>query len=59
EKRGLARVMAQENMTSDSLADALIELLKNGDSLRQALRDAPPADGTQAVLQLIEDIQKK
>ena len=59
EKRGLARVMAQENMTSDSLADALLDLLKNGGSLRQALRDAPPADGTQAVLKLIEEVQKK
>lgn len=59
EKRGLARVMAQENMTSDSLADALLDLLKNGASLRQALHNAPPADGTQAVLRLIEEIQKK
>ena len=59
EKRGLARVMAQENMTSDSLADALLDLLKTGGSLRQALRDAPPADGTQAVLKLIEEVQKK
>ena len=58
EKRGLARVLAQENMTSDSLADALLDLLKNGDGLRRALREAPPADGTQAVLRLIEEIQK-
>ena len=36
-----------------------IDLLENGDSLRRALRDAPPADGTQAVLKLIEEIQKK
>ena len=58
EKRGLARVMAQENMTADTLADALLDLLRNGDDLRRALRDAPPADGTQAVLRLIEEIQK-
>ena len=58
EKRGLARVLAQENMTSDSLADALLDLLKNGDGLRRALREAPPADGTQAVLRLIGEIQK-
>ena len=59
ERRGLARVMAQESMTAETLAAALIDLLDNGDSLRQALRDAPPADGTQAVLKLIEEIQKK
>jgi len=59
EKRGLARVMPQEKMTADTLAAALLELLENGDSLKKALRDAPPADGTQAVLRLIEEIQKK
>ncbi|MBR6299360.1 MAG: undecaprenyldiphospho-muramoylpentapeptide beta-N-acetylglucosaminyltransferase [Clostridia bacterium] len=58
EKRGLARVMAQENMTADSLADALLKLLEDGDSLREALKAAPPADGTQAVLKLIEEIQQ-
>lgn len=58
EKRGLARVMQQENMTSGTLAAALLDLLENGDSLTKALRDAPPADGTQAVLKLIEEIQK-
>lgn len=58
EKRGLARVMAQENMTADSLADALLKLLEDGDILREALKAAPPADGTQAVLKLIEEIQQ-
>ena len=59
EKRGLAKVLPQESMTADSLAAALFDLLDNGDSLRRALREAPPADGTQAVLRLIEEIQKK
>ena len=59
EKRGLAKVLPQGSMTADSLAAALIDLLDNGDSLRRALREAPPADGTQAVLRLIEEIQKK
>ena len=59
EKRGLARVMAQENMTADTLAQALLDLLRDGDDLRRALRDAPPADGTPAVLALIEEVQKK
>lgn len=58
EKRGLARVMAQENMTSQSLTEALFALMQDADSLRTALHDAPPADGTPRVLELIEAIQK-
>lgn len=58
EKRGLARVMAQENMTSQSLTEALFALMQDADSLRKALHDAPPADGTPRVLELIEAIQK-
>ena len=58
EKRGLARVLLQENMTADTLAQAIFALINDEDALRRALHDAPPADGTAAVLQLIEDIQK-
>ena len=58
EKRGLARVLPQEQMTTDTLYQAIMELVRDGDSLRAALRDAPPADGTMAVLGLIHEIQK-
>ena len=58
EKRGLARVLPQEQMTPDSLEQAIMALVRDGDSLRAALRDAPPADGTMAVLGLIHEIQK-
>ena len=58
EKRGLARVLPQEQMTTDTLYQAILELVRDGDSLRTALRDAPPADGTMAVLGLIHEIQK-
>ena len=58
EKRGLARVLPQEQMTPDSLEQAILALVRDGDSLRIALRDAPPADGTMAVLGLIHEIQK-
>ena len=58
EKRGLARVMDQQDMTAESLTRALLDLLHSGEELRRALREAPPADGTQAVLRLIEEIQK-
>ena len=59
EKRGLARVLPQEKMTGETLTAALMDLLDHGEDLRRALREAPPADGTQAVLKLIEEIQKK
>jgi len=58
EKRGLAHVLPQEQMTTDTLYQAILELVRDGDSLRTALRDAPPADGTMAVLGLIHEIQK-
>ena len=59
EKRGLAKVLSQDKMTEDTLAAEIFDLIQNGDQYRKALHDAPPADGTQAVLQMIEEIQKK
>ena len=59
EKRGLAKVLPQDQMTEETLADEIFNLIKNGDQYRKALHDAPPADGTQAVLRMIEEIQKK
>ena len=58
EKRGLAKVLMQENMTEDTLAEAIWNLISGEDAFRKALHDAPPADGTQAVLKMIHDIQK-
>jgi len=59
EKRGLAKVLPQEKMTENTLADEIFNLIENGDSYRRALHDAPPADGTNAVLQMIKELQKK
>lgn len=58
EKRGLARVMAQENMTQETLTQAILDLMRDGHLLSKALKNAPPADGTMKVLELIEEIQK-
>ena len=58
EKRGLAKVLMQENMTEDTLTEAIWNLIADEDAFRKALHDAPPADGTQAVLKMIHDIQK-
>lgn len=53
-KRGFALVLRQEEMSDESLLKALMELQKKAPELRQALLDAPPADGTEKVFSLIE-----
>lgn len=58
-KRGLCHVLPQEQMTAASLTDAINELWKDREALTEALRNAPPADGTARVLEMIEEIQKK
>jgi len=58
EKRGLAKVLMQENMTEDTLTEAIWNLIADEAAFRKSLHDAPPADGTQAVLKMIHDIQK-
>ena len=58
EKRGLCHVLMQEDMTAETLADALTETWADRERLEGNLKDAPPADGTKRVLELIEEIQK-
>ena len=58
EKRGLCRVLLQENMTPETLAEAVENTWKDRDILSAALKNAPPADGTERVLEMIEEIQK-
>ena len=59
EKRGLCRVLMQEDMNADSLTEAIRSTWNDRDQLTEALRNAPPADGTERVLEMIEEIQKK
>ena len=59
EKRGLCRVLMQEDMTEDTLAEAIEDTWADRDALTAALKAAPPADGTDRVLELIEEVQKK
>lgn len=54
EKRGLARVLKQEDMNRESLSKALIELLDGKDELAARVKAYPVKDGTDAVLCLIE-----
>lgn len=57
-KRGLCRVLMQEDMTVGTLAEAVLDTWKDREALEEALRNAPPADGTKRVLEMIEEIQK-
>lgn len=59
EKRGLCRVLLQENMTADSLTEAILKTWADRDTLEKNLREAPPADGTKRVLEMIEEERKK
>ena len=58
EKRGLAHVLMQENMTADTLVAALEAVWTDKDRLVAALKAAPPADGTRRVLEMIEEVQQ-
>ena len=59
EKRGLCRVLLQEDMNPATLGDAVLKTWEERDQLTAALKAAPPADGTERVLEMIEEIQKK
>ena len=59
EKRGLCHVLMQENMTRETLVKAIMETWADREKLEEALKQAPPADGTERVLELIELIQEK
>ncbi len=56
-KRGLCRVLLQEDMTADTLYDALVSTWQDRETLVAAVKAAPPADGTQRVLEMIEEVQ--
>ena len=56
-KRGLCHVLPQEKMNADTLTEALMETWEDRERLMEALRNAPPADGTHRVLEMIEEIQ--
>ena len=58
QKRGLARVLMQEDMTAGTLVKALDETWAARDQLTAALHAAPPANGTRRVLEMIEEVQR-
>ena len=58
QRRGLCRVLAQEDMTPETLTMAVMSTWSDRERLEAALREAPPADGTKRILEMIEEIQK-
>lgn len=58
-KRGLAHVLPQEKMTATTLTTELLSLLRSQGELMETLKSYPVKDGTDAILQLIEDVQKQ
>ena len=58
EKRGLCRVLLQENMTAATLTEALLSTWADREKLTAAVKAAPPANGTMRVLEMIEEVQK-
>ena len=59
EKRGLCRVLLQEDMTAATLKDAIMKTWADREALTAAVKAAPPADGTMRVLEMIEEVQRK
>ena len=57
QKQGLAHVLPQEKMTPETMTEAVLHLLAQKDALRAAMEAYPVKDGTEAVLQMIEDVQ--
>lgn len=58
EKRGLCHVLLQENLNKESLIKAVHNLYDARRALDTAMAKHPAAEGTQAVLKLIQDHQK-
>lgn len=58
-KRELCHVLLQEKMTAKTLTEALLATWQDRDRLTEALKNAPPADGTQRILAMIEEVQGK
>ena len=58
-RQGFAYILAQENMTPETLTQSLDKLLADQDLLRAAMETCPVQNGTDAVLRLIEDVQTR
>lgn len=58
EKRGLCKVLLQENMNRESMTNALRDVYACRDTLTEKLKQNPAANGTQKILALIKELEK-
>lgn len=58
QRQGLARVLTQEDMTPETMTQALLSLLDERQQMLETLKACPVQDGTQAVLNLIQQAAK-
>ncbi|HPY94840.1 MAG TPA: undecaprenyldiphospho-muramoylpentapeptide beta-N-acetylglucosaminyltransferase [Clostridia bacterium] len=56
EQRGLALVLPQQDLNPETLTERLFELLERSEDIRAKQALEPNADGTKAILQLIEEL---
>jgi len=56
-RQGFAHVLRQEDLTPYTLVDSLMALLRQRETLQSAMEACPVLNGTDAVLQLIENVQ--
>jgi len=56
EQRGLALVLPQQDLNPETLTDRLFELLERSEEIRAKQALEPNADGTEAILQLINEL---
>ena len=57
-RRGYAHVLMQEELTPERLVAALERLAADADSMAAAMAASPTRDGTQRVLEMIEEVQR-
>ena len=50
-------LLLKYHLQGDSLVQAVLDTWADRDALTEALKNAPPADGTKRVLEMIEEIQ--
>ena len=59
EKQGWSRVLPQEKMTPESLAQNIREVYKNRAAMAAAMKATAPANGTEKIIEIIEGIVLK
>ena len=59
ERQGFSKVIEEEELTKDSLLEAVTDLYENRGKFMDAMRDSNQQDSINTIVQLIEDLRKK